>query len=144
MELLKDTPIEPTGIQSLGQSWTFRFKDINSAISCYIDRGGVATVAIDFEGFCRDFLVAFDLKAEQAAEGSYFCALCSPSDLYPSLEELWGQHIFDELALWVGRKFQLDMRLALLRYGGGTEAKIMSEPEASRLENVVHLLPLQI
>ncbi|MDQ2762100.1 MAG: hypothetical protein M3Y22_00950 [Pseudomonadota bacterium] len=76
-----------------------------------------------------DLLLSLDVSPIALSAGGFACGCC-PSDereVFPSLEALWRDHLFDPLLVWINTDLALAKAIALFRSGGATWARLIME-----------------
>ena len=84
------------------------------------------SIAVDNEGICWDLLADFDAYPQRAF-GGVICRLC-PTDnqrVFASREELWCDHLFEPLLVWVNEELAPSRAIAFFGGGGGTWARLV-------------------
>ena len=72
-------------------------------------------VSANWNGICWDFLLELDVSPVATRHG-YYCKCCEkPSTIWPSLEALYQDHLFEPLLQWVNE--ELFNATQLLLYG---------------------------
>lgn len=102
----------------------FRFPHAGTALEGYADKNGISVSAVWNEE-SWDFLLSEDLVAEHGDAG-WFCALCLPGDRadFPTREDLWRDHLFRALDVWIETKLRFATGVAFFGGGGMTGAKL--------------------
>ncbi|MEI6306631.1 MAG: hypothetical protein WCP33_07400 [Deltaproteobacteria bacterium] len=125
------------------------FVGVTSAIRVlFYPRSGI-DIPVYWEGIHWDFLIDFDV-IERRSEAGYYCALCKPEFkvYYPTREELWIKHGFEQFLEWCNTKLENANWLELFDGDGVTSAMLHKEmPEDDRhwdhlIEFADNLIPL--
>lgn len=90
---------------------------------------------------CWDFLFDEDVVPGSDAEG-WFCKACPAEDRphFPSIENLWGTHLFEPLRRWVDEKLRPAGVLEFHEINGGTSARLMPTAKSEDATFVVGLI----
>jgi hypothetical protein len=130
----------------------------NPALSAALINSEI-NVTVEWQGECWDFLLSLDVLPKQTA-GGYVCGHCltaMPSDsrsaatkpeertIFPSLEALWRDHLFEPFLKWVNEKLATADAVGL--YGspscGWTHAELISNHDARRTKPDIRI-PLRV
>ncbi|WP_069065492.1 hypothetical protein [Sphingobium sp. RAC03] len=99
------------------------------ALQGYVHPSGISIAAM-LGKECWDFL--FDEDVVPVNDGAaWFCSLCEPNDcrLFPSIEALWVDHLFDPLRRWIDEQLRPATALEYHRVDGATWMRLTKEPK---------------
>lgn len=99
------------------------------------------SIAVMLDDECWDFLFDEEVVPEND-EAAWHCSLCATSDrrLFPSVEALWMDHLFDPLRRWIDKQLRPATALEFHQVEGATWARLMMLSEASKTATSVIFL----
>jgi hypothetical protein len=113
----------------VGRHIELSFDGIHPAIGASLTSRELSVFA-DWQGQTWDLLLSLDVLPRRARSG-YICELCQPEErpIFPNLEALWRDHLFEPLLTWVNTRLAISDALDL--YGspssGSTHAELVSK-----------------
>lgn len=119
---------DPATVIGSGRYIELSFNGIHPAIGASLTSRELSVFA-DWQGQTWDLLLSLDVLPWRARSG-YICELCQAEErtIFPNLEALWRDHLFEPLLTWVNTR--LAMSDALDLYGspssGSTHAELLS------------------
>ncbi len=98
-------------------------------------RHGEIAVEADWAGQSWDFLLNLEASISAAPSG-FLCMLCEPDAhrVFPTMEALWRDHLFDPFEEWVNTKLAPARAVALFRLDGShgtTWVRLIPKGEAA-------------
>ena len=87
-----------------GQHIELSFDDITPALGAFLSSREL-TVFVDWEGQNWDSPLSLDVTPRRCA-GGYICECCKPEGrtVFPTLDALWGDHLFEPFLEWVNEE----------------------------------------
>jgi hypothetical protein len=130
----------------------------NPALSAALINSEI-NITVEWQGECWDFLLSLDVLPKETADG-YVCGYClsaMPSDsrsagtkpeertIFPSLEALWRDHLFEPFLQWVNEKLAVAHTIGLYGSpsGGWTHADLLSNHDTRRTKPDIRI-PLRV
>ena len=119
--------------QSTPDSIEFSLAVANPVLHGFLADQGNIVVSVDWVGENWDFLLDLDVRPRATADG-FVCSICNSEGkhrIFPSLEALWRDHLFDPFEEWINTKLAGAHAIALYRTvgGGGTWARLVPKGE---------------
>lgn len=101
------------------------------------------TIAAEYGGETWDLLFTLDVYPEPVA-GGVVCMICEESDrrLFPTVEELWRDHLFDPFGKWIAEKVVGAGVLAFYKLDGGGATWAEFHKDAHAAEGAAHIVML--
>jgi hypothetical protein len=89
-------------------------------------------VVVEQAGEFYDALFDLDIEVKRTSEG-YTCQRCDVEEqvIFPSREDLWRDHLFEPLLVWVNEKLAIARGIRIASDGGCTWAKLMATLDES-------------
>jgi hypothetical protein len=110
------------------------FDGINPAIGAFLTSQEL-TVFADWQGQNWDSLLSLDVMPRRSARG-YVCECCKPEErtVFPDLEGLWRDHLFEPFLQWVNAKLACTEVIGLhgSPSSGVTRAELLRKDEDRR------------
>lgn len=109
----------------------------------YAHPSGISIAAM-LGGECWDFL--FDEDVMPVNDGAaWFCSLCEPNDrhLFPSIEVVWVDHLFDPLCRWIDEQLRPANALEYHRVEGATWVRLTNEPTSATATSLIVLTAMR-
>lgn len=89
-------------------------------------------VVVEQAGVFYDALFDLDIEVKRTSEG-YTCQRCDVEDqvVFPTREDLWRDHLFEPLLVWVNEKLAIARGIRIASDGGCTWAKLIATLDES-------------
>jgi hypothetical protein len=115
---------------STSEMLEFSFALAGAVLAGALTTGGDLAVTAEWEGECWDFLFSEEVRPQTTPDG-FVCSLCETQGkhrIFPNIEALWHDHLFDPFEQWINTKLAVARAVALYRTdnGGATWARLVS------------------
>lgn len=136
-----------------GHKARWKFTGVTDALEIWPTAHDIS-VACTFKGQLFDFLLSPDIGPAKIAPGKYLCSICvreymdllrnKKPKVFPSIESLYADHLFDPLLAWANKNLRQDKFLGL--YGNpphtNSWAWISSLKKVLGTKDIVHVSPV--
>ncbi len=136
---------KPIIMEKTKEGISIKYDGIIPEIEAYINSGGMIVEAKFPDDAMWDMLRDIDIGIDITDSGEYFCTWCinEHQKLYPTIEALVYEHLFEDFLQWSNEKISTEKYLILCSVGNGTTwAKIIDADENIDTKNVVALFSM--
>jgi len=108
--------------RSTAEAIDFSFALANPVLLGALIARGDLVISAEWAGTSWDFLFFNEVRPQQNLNG-FTCSLCKPGNkrrVFPSLETLWHDHLFEPFADWINTKLAIAQAVALYRSDNGS------------------------
>lgn len=101
-------------------------------------------VGVFWQGMIWDILLSLEYSPMHVRSG-YQCLLCLDEErrIYPTLEALWRDHIFEPFLEWTNSKLAMADHIAVFEMNGSTWATLVSSSDVLDCNYLVGLIALR-
>jgi hypothetical protein len=122
------------------RSMCFEFDVGAPLIRGWLDRNEIV-IAVGDDDTTWDLILVLNAFRERT-EAGIICNQCTDDErhVFASREELWRDHLFEPLRIWVNEKLAPSVAIALFKYDGASEVKLVaSSNELTRATKTIAL-----